>query len=45
MNLVEPGIAMEDGVESRTGRQTQGRGVGDKVTEIGTGIDIDSKRD
>ena len=45
MNLVEAGIAMEDGVESRTGRQTQGRGVGDRVKETGTSTDIDSKRD
>ena len=37
MNLVEPGIAMEDRVESRTGRQTQGRGEGDRVKETGTG--------
>ena len=45
MNLVEPGVAMGDGVESRIGRQTQGRGVGDRVKETGTGTDIDSKRD
>ena len=33
MNLVEPGIAVEDGVESRTGRQTHGtrsRGQSDR---------------
>ena len=45
MNIVEPGIAMEDGIESRTGRQTQGRGEGDRVKETGTGTVIDSKRD
>ena len=42
---MNPSIAMKDGVESRTGRQTQGRGVGDRVKETGTGTDMDSKRD